>query len=86
MKWKSLFTCRPGGYIAEHQGQVNEVNEPNFQEGRDAKDGFAWCSSCFGDDLLADSSVQPLNVKPGLWDVTMNVTLNGMGAPPRTNT
>jgi hypothetical protein len=36
--------------------------------------------------LLADSSVQPLNVKPGLWDVTMNSTLNGTGAPPRTNT
>lgn len=36
--------------------------------------------------LLADSSVQPLNVKPGLWEVTMNVTIDGMGVPPRTNT
>ena len=36
--------------------------------------------------LLADSSVQPLNVKPGLWEVTMSITLNGMGTPPRTNT
>jgi Protein of unknown function (DUF3617) len=36
--------------------------------------------------LLADSSVQPLNVKPGLWEVTMNITINGMGTPPRTNT
>jgi hypothetical protein len=35
--------------------------------------------------LLADSSVQPLNVKPGLWEVTMNITINGMGAPSRTN-
>jgi Protein of unknown function (DUF3617) len=32
--------------------------------------------------LLADSSVQPLNIKPGLWEVTMNVTVNGAGAPP----
>jgi Protein of unknown function (DUF3617) len=36
--------------------------------------------------LLADSSVQPLNVKPGLWEVTMSITLNGTGTPPRTNT
>ncbi len=36
--------------------------------------------------LLADSSVQPLNIKPGLWEVTMNVTLNGPGVSPRTNT
>ena len=36
--------------------------------------------------LLADSSVQPLNVKPGLWEVTMNITLNGTGGAPRTNT
>lgn len=36
--------------------------------------------------LLADSSVQPLNVKPGLWEVTMNIAINGMGTPPRTNT
>jgi hypothetical protein len=35
--------------------------------------------------LLADSNVQPLNVKPGLWEVTMNITINGMGTPPRTN-
>src|SRR6202166_3984760 len=35
--------------------------------------------------LLADSGVQPLNVKPGLWEVTMNITLNGPGVPPRTN-
>jgi hypothetical protein len=36
--------------------------------------------------LLADSNVQPLNVKPGLWEVTMNITINGMGTSPRTNT
>jgi hypothetical protein len=36
--------------------------------------------------LLADSSVQPLNVKPGLWEATMSITINGMGTPPRTNT
>ncbi|HEY6764490.1 MAG TPA: DUF3617 family protein [Candidatus Sulfotelmatobacter sp.] len=36
--------------------------------------------------LLADSSVQPLNVKPGLWEVTMTIAMAGMGAPPRTNT
>jgi hypothetical protein len=36
--------------------------------------------------LLADSSMQPLNVKPGLWEVTMNITIDGMGVPPRTNT
>jgi hypothetical protein len=35
--------------------------------------------------LLADSGVQLFNVKPGLWEVTMNITINGMGAPPRTN-
>jgi len=35
--------------------------------------------------LLADSSMQPLNVKPGLWEVTMSMTINGMGMPPRTN-
>jgi hypothetical protein len=32
--------------------------------------------------LLADSSVQPLNIKPGLWEVTINMTINGAGAPP----
>ena len=32
--------------------------------------------------LLADSSVQPLNIKPGLWEVTINMTFNGAGAPP----
>ena len=31
--------------------------------------------------LLADSSVQPLNVKPGLWEVTMNMTISGSRAP-----
>ena len=31
--------------------------------------------------LLADSSVQPLNVKPGLWEVTMNMTIGGSRAP-----
>jgi hypothetical protein len=36
--------------------------------------------------LLADSGVQPLNVKPGLWEVTMNIAMAGMGAPPHTNT
>src|ERR1700730_15313513 len=36
--------------------------------------------------LLADSSVQPLNVKPGLWEVTMNITIDGMRVPPQTNT
>ena len=36
--------------------------------------------------LLADSSVQPLNVKPGLWEVTMNIKIVGMEAPPQTNT
>jgi len=36
--------------------------------------------------LLADSTVQPLNVKPGLWEVTMSITFNGTGTPPRTNT
>jgi hypothetical protein len=34
--------------------------------------------------LLADSSVQPLNIKPGLWEVTINMTINGAGAPPGT--
>jgi hypothetical protein len=34
-----------------------------------------------GTILLADSNVQPLNVKPGLWEVTMNVTINGSRAP-----
>jgi hypothetical protein len=33
--------------------------------------------------LLADSSVQPLNIKPGLWEVTINMTFTGAGAPPR---
>ena len=32
--------------------------------------------------LLADSSVQPLNIKPGLWEVTINMTFTGAGAPP----
>jgi hypothetical protein len=36
--------------------------------------------------LLADSSVQPLNVKPGLWEVTMNIAMAGMETPPHTNT
>jgi hypothetical protein len=37
--------------------------------------------------LLADSSLQPLNIKPGLWEVTTNVKITGMeAAPPRTNT
>jgi hypothetical protein len=31
--------------------------------------------------LLADSSVQPLNVKPGLWEVTMKMTISGPRAP-----
>lgn len=31
--------------------------------------------------LLADSNVQPLNVKPGLWEVTMNMTLSSSRAP-----
>lgn len=31
--------------------------------------------------LLADSNVQPLNVKPGLWEVTMNMTISGSRAP-----
>ena len=31
--------------------------------------------------LLADSSVQPLNMKPGLWEVTMNMTISGSRAP-----
>jgi hypothetical protein len=39
-----------------------------------------------GTILLAQSGVQPLNVKPGLWEVTMNIKLDGMQAPPRTNT
>jgi hypothetical protein len=34
-----------------------------------------------GTILLADSSVQPLNVKPGLWEVTMNMTLSNSRAP-----
>ena len=34
-----------------------------------------------GTILLADSSVQPLNVKPGLWEVTMNMTISGSRAP-----
>jgi len=32
--------------------------------------------------LLADSGVQPLNIKPGLWEVTINMTFSGAGAPP----
>jgi hypothetical protein len=32
--------------------------------------------------LLADSSLQPLNIKPGLWEVTINMTFSGAGAPP----
>jgi hypothetical protein len=31
--------------------------------------------------LLADSAMQPLNVKPGLWEVTMNMTISGSRAP-----
>jgi hypothetical protein len=31
--------------------------------------------------LLADSNVQPLNVKPGLWEVTMKMTISGSRAP-----
>jgi Protein of unknown function (DUF3617) len=31
--------------------------------------------------ILADSNVQPLNVKPGLWEVTMNMTISGSRAP-----
>jgi len=34
-----------------------------------------------GTILLADSSVQPLNVKPGLWQVTMTSTISGLRAP-----
>jgi hypothetical protein len=34
-----------------------------------------------GTILLADSSVQPLNVKPGLWEVTLNMTISGSRAP-----
>jgi Protein of unknown function (DUF3617) len=34
-----------------------------------------------GTILLADSSVQPLNVKPGLWEVTMNMTISSSRAP-----
>jgi hypothetical protein len=35
--------------------------------------------------LFAQGSVEPLNVKPGQWEVTMTTTLNGMGTP-RTHT
>lgn len=35
--------------------------------------------------LLAQSDVKPLDVKTGQWQVTMTMTLNGMGTP-RTNT
>lgn len=31
--------------------------------------------------LLAQGDVQPLDVKPGLWQVTMTTTFNGMGTP-----
>jgi hypothetical protein len=34
-----------------------------------------------GTILLADSNVQPLNVKPGLWEVTVNMTISGSRAP-----
>jgi hypothetical protein len=30
--------------------------------------------------LLAQSQVKPLDIKPGSWDVTMNTSINGMGA------
>ena len=35
--------------------------------------------------VLLAATVEPLNVKPGLWEVTMSMTINGMGMPPRTN-
>ena len=35
--------------------------------------------------VLAANNVQPLNVKTGLWQVTMTMTIQGMGAP-RTHT
>lgn len=31
--------------------------------------------------LLAANNIQPLNVKTGLWQVTMTMAINGMGAP-----
>ena len=31
--------------------------------------------------LIAANNIEPLNVKTGLWKVTMTVTLKGMGAP-----
>lgn len=34
-----------------------------------------------GTILLAQGNVQPLNVKPGLWEVTMNMTISGSRAP-----
>ena len=35
--------------------------------------------------LLAGSALQPLNVKTGLWDVTMTTAINGMGKPQTRN-
>jgi Protein of unknown function (DUF3617) len=35
--------------------------------------------------VMAANGVQPLNVKTGLWQVTMTMTIQGMGAP-RTHT
>jgi hypothetical protein len=31
--------------------------------------------------LVAADNIQPLNVKPGLWQVTTTMTIQGMGAP-----
>jgi hypothetical protein len=38
-----------------------------------------------GNDSAGGQRLQPLNVEPGLWEVTMSMTINGMGMPPRTN-
>jgi hypothetical protein len=41
------------------------------------------CLAAIG--LVAANNVQPLNVKTGLWQVTMTTTIQGMGTP-RTHT
>ncbi len=36
--------------------------------------------------LLAQAAIQPLDVKPGAWDVTMTTSIDGMNIPPQTHT
>jgi Protein of unknown function (DUF3617) len=69
------------GVLFEDGYYVNEVNQAKIEEESMRKMILLGAMLASATILLADSSVQPLNVKPGLWEVTMNMTISGSKAP-----